>query len=169
MEENRLHEHLRAITLNEDDEDDWEFFIRKTIHLNKARTEIERIQQFRNQATKSWRLVGRSIPTTEVTVQEGKTTTKPSTLKKIMAGYLKSYLYTKFFIELLDYTTEGYGIYPKTWDSHADEIKEKMLEVRDYGEEEVYQWARDNYFDDTPFPFEIPFETCTLTTVFKSK
>lgn len=134
---------------------DWEDFKRRTIHLNKAITQKQRIQQFQVEAKRAWRQSQVEIPTVDIVEEETESEEKkiisstPSLIKTVLAN-LKSYLYCKQYVDLIQHITKGEGIYPKIWDSHADEIRDELLRVRAFNEEDVQQWAREHHHDDSP-------------------
>ena len=131
-------------------ERDWEDFKRRTIHLNKTITQEQRIQQFRVEAKKAWNNSNVEIETVEeIKNEEGKVITKKPSLIKAVAAYLKQYIYSKYYVDLIEYITGGEGIYPKKWDSNADAIKDKLLEAREFQEEDVQKWARNHHYDDS--------------------
>ena len=76
---------------------DWEDFKRRTIHLNKAITQKQRIQQFQVEAKRAWRQSQVEIPTVDIVEEETESEEKkiisstPSLIKTVLAN-LKSYL-----------------------------------------------------------------------------
>lgn len=134
----------------EDAEWDWEDFKRKTVHLNKAITQEQRIQQFQVEARRAWRYSNVEIQTVvEIKNEEGEVIARKPSLPRIVAAYLKQYIYCKCYVDLIEYITEGEGIYPKKWDSNADRISQELLRAREFQEEDVQQWARTHYHDDS--------------------
>lgn len=118
---------------------DWEKFKRDTAHLNKARTEQERLQLFKSEATRSWR---NSRIDFKRIVRSPDKTSSPASLKTITANFVKKQMYIKSYVDLVDHITEGEGIFPKIWDDHATLLKETLIGVRQYREpQDIVDWV----------------------------
>ena len=121
---------------------DWEQFKAQTIHLNRSRTEEERIQIFKDSAVLSW-----DNYTASRNRMRRHLKSQPESLAQIAARKIQYQLYLKAYLELLLYVTDGDGIYPKKWDLQAQQLRAKVIEIRKYTEKEVLDWIHENYHE----------------------
>ena len=132
---------------------DWEQFKARTAHLNRSRTEEERIQIFRESAKSSYRHFQTHLKVEETRrrAREGlgplPDSKQPQRLSGMAFEKVKVMLYDKEYIELLLHVTNGEGIFPRVWDAEAERRRDKVVKIRSYQESDILDWIRENFHD----------------------
>ena len=121
---------------------DWEQFKAQTIHLNRSRTEEERVQIFKDSALLSWKSYLANSQ-----YRGPRRVYQVESLAQIAARKIQFQLYFKAYVELLLYVTDGNGIYPKKWDQQAQRLRAKVIEIRRYTEKDILDWIHENYHE----------------------
>lgn len=126
---------------------DWELFKAQTIHLNRSRTEEERMQIFENSAVLSWENYQRNLVVAARLNHRNGGFNQPQSLMQVAALKIQFQLYRKNYIDLLNHITQGEGIYPKIWDQRAHDLRSKVIEFRRLTEQDVLKWAHDHFHE----------------------
>jgi len=137
---------------------DWDKFKRDTAHLNRPRTKEERIRIFKEEAERAYDHAQCAIPTVKINKTDKidfSIKRSPVSFKEITASYVKKYLFTKNFVDLVDHIT-GEGIYPQFWDEQAIKTRDQMVEIRFFRPDNVFAWAKANYVDDSEIIIKKP-------------
>jgi len=137
---------FHSLTMSKKDQEYWENFKRQTIHLNRSRTEEERIQVFRAEAMRNWnKLPKLEVRKEEVVLEKQKDGTfkeikRPARLVDILGDMFRPETWNQVYAELINDLSEKRGIFPKKWTDSSLAIREELLKVRLYDGEDIATW-----------------------------